>query len=696
MTRNTSTNSRAVVALASTAKCRALGMILAFALAGTAQAIDPLEAYLNNVRLNELLAKGLDGTGIDIGLIESGGPNTTHVGLAGATITVRAGGTTTDHATRTAALLVGQRTPQGGNFQGVANKAHLWSSGISTAPAGTAVARTKNIVDWQLAAPRTSVINVSWGAYDWNQGTAAERTAVRRIFDRAASLGQTYVAAAGNEGDQAGDGGNNTGNLTNPGYAYNVITVGATGPFDSWNRVENYSSVTQANAAGTPTARLKVDLVAPGAEIKSAAGTAAGNTTFSNANGTSFATPIVTGTVALLQQHGRAKGFSTDPRLMRAVLMNSANKTVENRAGVRWDQEFKANAQGVAATRTSHESGAGKLDAMQAYEQYNAGRSRAYTKNANPFPGSEFAKTTGWDVDKAANGIGNIYVTAETLRKGTYMTSTLTWHRDVDSTDADPANWTYKDLDQLDLTVREYLTPGGQVSTSNFGGNDANLNGTSQHNVLKLSRRNQYLLNVSYRATSPLNDSVYALAWRSYAMDTHNVKEFNGDFSGDRGAYRDNGWFQAHNAVTFGQAVRRNWMPGTADNWAFQMTSGIGIPAGLAQEVVRPLSFFVVTFDIAFESLSFSSSVQVFLGNLLLGTVFAEAANVQQFQFISSFALDANQLAGLAPGAFVDLSFKFSSSDVNGVYIDNVTYIPNGSSVALLALGMALGVRRRR
>lgn len=667
------------------------------AVGSLALAADPLEDYLKQVRLDELLAKGLTGAGVDVGQVEPGTPNATHVSLSGASLTIMDPAAIDDHATGVASLIVGKRSIYGGAFQGVATGARLWSANCGIAGIGD-VDVLKKAMDWQLTSPKAAIVNHSWGRR-WDTPTALQRATFARIIDDASVKGQLQVVAAGNEGDVAGTGGNMTGNLRYPGYSYNALTVGATGPAGAWNKVADFSSVTQADANGVPTARLKVEVVAPGDLIKKATGIENASRSFDQERGTSFAAPIVTGVVALLHEHGANKGFSTDPRLMRAVIMNSANKSVQNRAGVRWDQEFKANTQGVAATRMSNESGTGMLDAMEAFNQYDAGRSRAYTKNANPFPGSGFAKTTGWDVDKPATGginLGNIYVIEETLRKGTYLTATLAWNREVDSTDADPTAWTYKDLDQLDLSVREYLVPQGQSSISNFGGNDPNLNGTSQHNVLKLAKRNQYLINVSYRDTSPVNNSAYALAWRSYAMDTHNVREFNGDFSGDRGAYRDNGWFMAQNAVTYGQAARPWWLPGTQSNWAFEMVSGLGIPAGLAQEVVRPLTYFKVTFEIGFENLSLNSFVQVYLGNLLIGTVYSNADNYHRMYYITSFMLDASQLAGLTPGSFTELSFRFSSSDANAVYIDNVAYVPAGATISALLGMLGLTCRRKR
>lgn len=655
-----------------------------------AAAADPLEAYLNVIRVNELLAKGLDGTGVNVGQVEFDRPNVSHVALVGQDITIwpTSPVATHPHETGVASLIVGKRTVEGGNFQGIATKASLWMSGMGN----QTPANYKAAVDWQLLAPKTTVVNNSWGQ-DWNVGSDAVRDQMRRIADRAAMLGQLHVCAAGNEGQQAGTGGNKTGNLTNPANAYNTLSVGGTGLEDSWKRVGDYSSVSAADNNGNPTARLKVDIVAPGTRINVAYGPA--NNTFDKRSGTSFAAPITTGVIALLQQHGKAKNFSLDPRLMRALVMNSANKTVENRAGVRWDHQFAAQANGVVATRMSNESGTGMLDAMEAYTQYDAGRSRAYTKFGNPFAGSGEAKSTGWDVDVATTGVGNVYLTADVLRKGTYLTSTLVWNRDVDSTDADQANWTYKDLAQLDLNIRQYA--GGPGATlSDFGGNDANLNGTSQHNVTKLLARNKYVMVVKYRDTSPITGTTYALAWRGYEMDTHNVQSFNGGFDGDRGAYRDNGWFKDANAITYGEAVREAWMPGNADNWAMRMVSVLGIQAGVSQEVVRPFSFFVLTFDVAFGAANFLSRLDVFLGNLLLGTVFADGSNTQAFQFIGNFTLDSVQLAALGPGNFVDLSFKFTSLDANTAFIDNVEYIPSAPTLALLGLAGVLAGRRRR
>ncbi|MBX3387897.1 MAG: S8 family serine peptidase [Phycisphaeraceae bacterium] len=662
----------------------------------SAIAADPLEAYLDRIRLNQLLATAnLTGAGMNIGQIEDGAPLDTHVSLVGKVNTQpgipAAAAAAIDHSTGVAALLVGQRKVAGGNFQGVAPGATLWSSPLGPAGGSTDEATLlnamKSAVDWQLTAPRTSVVNMSWGVF-WNE-PAALRNGVNRITDWAGTQGQLYVAAAGNQGQQAGDGGNMTGNLANPGNSYNALTVGnLDGP--DWKQIRPASSVSEVGK------RLSVDICAPGTNINSAGN--ASNDTYKNWTGTSFATPITAGVVALLQQHGGNKGFSTDTRVMRAVIMNSADKTVQNRAGDRWDKQFAAGAKFM-----SNETGTGGLDAMEAYNQYNAGQGHATLKKGTSTH-EPLVKATGWDVDTvdgkgAANG--NDYITAAELRKGTYLTSTLVWNRDVVATDADVTKWTYADLAGMNLSIGKG-TVGNVVSLSNYGeksggGEDDASKGTTQHNVYKTDARSQYTISAYLRTTSPIANIKYGLAWRGYEMVTNRVEEFNGGFDGDRGAYRDNGWFQAVNTVTFGQCVREGWMGGGDDNWAMRMVSGLGINAGVAQEVVRPFSYFVITFDIAFEAADFLSRVDVFLGNLMMGSVFADGTNTKSFQFISDFSLDATQLAALTPGAFVDLSFKFVSVNANAAYIDNIAYVPSSSALALMGFACVIsGGRRRR
>lgn len=86
------------------------------------------------------------------------------------------------------------------------------------------------------------------------------------------------------------------------------------------------------NASNPDGVRPGIDIVAPGTMIELPGnltlpqGQLGLTSTWSDFEGTSFATAIVTGAVALMQEYGNAWEYSIDPLVMRAVLLNSAEK----------------------------------------------------------------------------------------------------------------------------------------------------------------------------------------------------------------------------------------------------------------------------------------------------------------------------------------------------------------------------------
>jgi hypothetical protein len=99
--------------------------------------------------------------------------------------------------------------------------------------------------------------------------------------------------------------------LTTPSTAAKVITVGAYNPvFDSYAEFSGRGYSDSERTIGVVTVRLtKPDLVAPGVDIL-APDTFGG---YATVTGTSFATPIVTGSAALLMEWGIVRG--NDPFL---------------------------------------------------------------------------------------------------------------------------------------------------------------------------------------------------------------------------------------------------------------------------------------------------------------------------------------------------------------------------------------------
>lgn len=660
------------------------------------------EPWFKKIRMDEVRTKTtLTGAGIRIGQTENATPRQSHVALAGQVGAVRAGGSilprSISHATHTASIMVGKKTDAGGGFRGVAPGARLYSgwTGVSN-NAVNQVGFFKFSADWHLAQG-AHVVNTSWGR-DWYE-SAAMREGIMRVADLMTFRHDTlYVAAAGNEGDETGTAGGGFGTITNPGYAYNALTVGATRSAGGYQRLVDWSS------RSAPGERVKPDLVAPGQSIFAAVSDS--DDSYGRKSGTSMATPMVAGTVALLHEHGQKKGLSTLPVVMRAVLMNSTNKSVEDLSGVRWDRNPTL---GKGAFSISNQTGTGQLDSMRAYEQYDAGR-HGPTYIGSTLVGAE-VPLTGWSTDNmlGASGVDNSgdYLTDKPLRKGSYFTSTLTWNRGVDTrpgggtTDEAPDKWVYRDLNDFDLGVAEHGT--GNVMRQAANSRES----TAEHLLYKVQNSRQHYIRAwsHARPDDGFFASQYALAWHTWAAPTE-VREFNGSFKGDRGGLLDNGWFDASTLGSSSDVTDVAFRPIGPDRWAMALSPTVALMsrASMAQELVTPTNGFTLSFDVGFD-FDFSGSMWVELAGLNLfelagyvgnSVVPVGGTNVEKYQRIT-IDLPQDPFAGLA-GDFQDLRFLAISGigSFGNVYVDNVQYVPTPGTLVLAVGGLAGMARRKR
>jgi serine protease AprX len=242
------------------------------------------------------------------------------------------------HGTHVAGIIAGNGYDSYGARAGIAPAAHLVSLKVLDHHGGGVISDVIAAFEWAIAnrlAHNIRVINLSIGArvtesYNTDPLTLAAK--------RATDAGIVVVTAAGNLGKRA-DGKVQYGSITAPGNAPWVLTVGASsteGTAYRWDdKIAGYSS-------RGPTAvdfEAKPDLVAPGTGMVSLSNPASefylakapyllrGSRTtafkpYLSLSGTSMASPVVAGTVALMIQANP----KLTPNLVKAILQYTAQK----------------------------------------------------------------------------------------------------------------------------------------------------------------------------------------------------------------------------------------------------------------------------------------------------------------------------------------------------------------------------------
>jgi hypothetical protein len=163
---------------------------------------------------------------------------------------------------------------------------------------------------------------------------------------------------------------------------------------------------------------------------------------FKNANGSSFATPHVVGTIALLHEYANRQitsGYwSIDARrheLIKAVLINSADKlkdlgdgkilgmskTILDAFGKTWIDTEAYPSREIPLSRNL---GAGQLNANRAFQQYQAGQQ-------SPSNGLANISAIGWDTNIVEVDKYQEYVFSDSLVADSFISATLTWDRQV-------------------------------------------------------------------------------------------------------------------------------------------------------------------------------------------------------------------------------------------------------------------------
>lgn len=280
------------------------------------------------------------GSGIKIGLIEADGfPDITADYLEDADITLEPGRPQVYkyHATMVTAIMVAQEsTVDGITYEGIVPNASLYASYYRSGDPDDWRVR----VEW-LISQNVHVINMSAGFS--NQTPGIYSTHERWLDHVAVDHCIHFVKSSGN----------NTGVITSPGMAYNILTVGA---IDDKNTTDLNDDVMYDNSNFIEDSTLtnKPDVMAPGVGINTA--TCAGNPQSPN-TGTSLSAPHVTAVVAqLCEAQTYLKAF---PERVKAIL--TASITHSQHTYTNSDAEYD-------------QFGAGVIDAKAAFETAVNGR----------------------------------------------------------------------------------------------------------------------------------------------------------------------------------------------------------------------------------------------------------------------------------------------------------------------------------
>ena len=285
---------------------------LAGANASAQSPVETMSDIATTVGADRLWAGHVTGSGVDVAVIDSG---VTPVGALAAPGKVVYGpdfsGDATNpdaanldllgHGTHMAGIIAGNGD---GDYTGIAPDARIVSVKVADPDGTTDVTRVLQAIMWVVdhkddAGLHIRVMNVSLGGLTKQP---YDKSLLSAAVERAWQAGITVVAAAGNEGSTSQQ-------LSDPAYDPYVIAVGAVDTAGTISTDDDKVASFSSKGSGTRSADLMAPgvrvqgLRVPGSLIDDEAPSATGSP-FVNGSGTSQATAVVSGAVALLvQQH---------------------------------------------------------------------------------------------------------------------------------------------------------------------------------------------------------------------------------------------------------------------------------------------------------------------------------------------------------------------------------------------------------
>ncbi|MGD1993978.1 MAG: S8 family serine peptidase, partial [Anaerolineae bacterium] len=318
---------------------------------------------------------GFEGAGVDVAILEDSRIETSNPHLNIVDTHVSGDSNVDQHATATGGMVASQH----GTYQGIAQDVNLYSANATSYGDSNLSAA----MDWAASTIGVDIINNSWGG---NASNTDLNVHDRHLDYIVRNVWPTVTVAAGNENGECWS---ETGRVTSPGRAYNVISVGnySDGNTETW---DDDSMASCSSYVDPSTGVDKPEVAASGSSIVST--TDADPWTGNVGSGTSYATPMVSGEAALLME--RSASLMNRPEAVKAIIMATALNNIEG------DSRF------------SDYDGAGGVDMRAAFNLVDQGLwawrsvtsgSFPYTYSFFAFAGETVRAAIAWDSDPASD-----------------------------------------------------------------------------------------------------------------------------------------------------------------------------------------------------------------------------------------------------------------------------------------------------
>lgn len=263
-----------------------------------------LMSYHEKIRVEPVWRQGYSGRGVGVAVLDTGCfPHPDLAPRLAAFVNILSPGermTAYDdngHGTHIAGIIGGNGRMSAGKYRGMAPGCHLVAIKVLDSQGNGSTAHLIEGIQWLIENYRRyniRIVNISVGGTDKEEDEGEDSPLVR-IVDSLWDRGLVVVTAAGNNGPGQGT-------VTTPGISRKVITVGCCDEiYMPQPGVRRPPLVAYSGRGPTRACVIKPEVIAPGNHIISCCCPYFGrNLWYAAKSGTSMATPLVSGAVALL------------------------------------------------------------------------------------------------------------------------------------------------------------------------------------------------------------------------------------------------------------------------------------------------------------------------------------------------------------------------------------------------------------